>query len=106
MELALAIGGCTIAELDERMTEGEFYLWQIFAKQNFLPARRYQLQAAQTAYLIARTMGGAKPSTKFADFIIVPNTQDAEMDADAGGAMISAATSARVHRLGQGRKAK
>lgn len=106
MELALAIGGCTVAELDERMTEGEFYLWQLFARENFLPARRSQLQAAQTAYLIARTMGGAKPSTKFADFLIVPNTKDSDMDADAGGAMISAATSARVYRLGQGRKVK
>lgn len=108
MHLALAIGGCTLAELDERMTEGEFQLWGRYERAFFLPERRAQLQAATTAYLIAITMGGAKRSTSLADFIVIPSTPETQptMDADAGSAMISAATSSRVFRLGQGRKIK
>lgn len=104
MHLALALGGCTLTELDERMTETEFQLWAAYSRAFFLPQRRAELQAAQTAYILAVTMGGAKRSTQLSDFVIVPQQADPEMDADIGSAMISAATSSRIYRLGQGRK--
>jgi len=106
MHLALAIGGCTLDELDERMDEREFFLWEKYARAFFLPQRRADLQAAQTAYLVAVTMGGAKTSTKLSDFLVVPAIEDESMTAEVGSSMIGAVTAARVYRLGQGRKAK
>ncbi len=105
MHLALAIGGCTLDELDERMGEAEFRLWIRYANEFFLPHRRAELQAAQTALLVAVTGSNGKRQMKLADFLVTPapavsGDDDAEQAVMALGAMASA----RVYRLSQGRK--
>lgn len=70
MNLALAIGGCTLDELDERMTEAEFGLWWMFDSKFHLPSRRSELYAAQSS-LVAARVGGAK-DVSINDFLFDP----------------------------------
>lgn len=70
MNLALALGGCTLDELDERMTESEFNLWSIYSRRFFLPSRRSDLYGAQLALITAK-VNGAKDVT-IEDFMFDP----------------------------------
>lgn len=106
MDLALAIGGCTVAELEQRMTEREFNLWRRYGAQRGLPSRRLELGQAQISLLIARTMGNAKGNIGLRDFLFDPPAQEPEPDAAVVSGVMSAMTSARVRMLGQGRKNK
>jgi len=102
MHLALAIGGMTLEEMDERMSEREFRLWLKYADTFFLPERRAELQAAQTAYLVAASIGGGK--RKLADFVVLPKGSayaEPEPDAEYGGMVLGAMTSRRVIQLGK-----
>lgn len=105
MHLALAIGGCTLAELEQRMTEREFQLWRKYARKFLLPDRRQEWHGAQTAMIIARTMGNVKGNVTMRDFMY-EREDEPEVNATTGGNILGAVASVGVRRLGQGRKKK
>ena len=92
MDLALELH-MTVAELKQSMTEGEFVLWQHYARKKMLPARRLEMYLAQVAQV---TAGGS-----LRDFILDrPST-------DGGQAVIETVSKvAGLKRLGQGRKSR
>jgi hypothetical protein len=104
MNLALAIGGCTVDELEHRMSEREFTLWRQYAGRYGLPTRRLELHGAQIALLIAKTMGNARSGVGMKDFMFDPPEAEPQVDANLGAAVIRSMTSSRVRLLGQGRK--
>ena len=68
MELALALGGGTVEELEQRMTERELNGWIRFMHRRRWPMRRMEMYLAQIAHVVASTMGGNKTLT-VQDFI-------------------------------------
>lgn len=76
--LALAIGGCTVAELQTRMSEPEYRRWQRFyLQQPFDDVHRYYRPAA----LQAAAFGGGNIG-KMMDFLIDKAEKPPEADAD------------------------
>ena len=49
------------------MSECDLQLYAAYAAEHMLPARRAEIYAAQTAYIVAQTMGGYKGA--FKDFL-------------------------------------
>lgn len=56
----LAIGGCTIAELQDRMSYTEFWEWVAFAEVEPLPEQRADLRNARQMALLANVHRDAK----------------------------------------------
>lgn len=52
MDLALELH-MTVEQLKASMTEGEFVMWQHYARKKMLPARRHELYMAQVAQVTA-----------------------------------------------------
>lgn len=50
------------------MSECDLQLYAAYAAEHMLPARRAEIYAAQTAYIVAQTMGGYKGA--FEDFLL------------------------------------
>lgn len=106
MELTLALGFNTVAELETGMSVAEFEQWYLYRRKQALPARRMEYYMAQIALQIshlAQLWGG--PQRQFHDFMFdekpVPKTDDANTGAAAIGAI---AGGVRVIKLGQKRK--
>ena len=55
MDLALALGFRTVAEMGEAMTGEEFAAWEDYARRRLLPSQRIELQLANIARLSAAT---------------------------------------------------
>lgn len=77
MELALALGGMTVEELEERMTERELHGWMHFMSRRRWPMRRFEMYLAQIAHVVASTMGVNKTLT-VQDFIYSDRDPEAE----------------------------
>ena len=76
--LALAIGGCTIAELRQRMTRREFLSWMEFHRLfPFDDHHRFH----RPAVLIAQTLGGGDQQKKL-DWLQPDPRNDGLSDAD------------------------
>jgi hypothetical protein len=71
MNLALAFGQ-PYEQLADSMSEREFRAWARHGARWGLPARRIELQLAQIAWLIAKTMGGAT-DVDLRDFLFDPD---------------------------------
>lgn len=50
------------------MSECDLQLYAAYAAEHMLPTRRAEIYAAQTAYIVAQTMGGYKGA--FEDFLL------------------------------------
>lgn len=70
--MALAVGGCTVDELLERLTPREYFRWQKFEQQfGPLGPERLDYLAAQISFYVVRTMGGKKAKkVKFPDVFL------------------------------------
>ena len=97
----------TVRELTLRMGERELARWQRYAVQRGFPSRRAQLQAALTAMIVARSLGGAA-DVALEDFVIgFERERDERRDDDAGenaAAAFGALSGRGVRVLGQKRK--
>ena len=58
------------------MSEYDLQLYAAYAAEHMLPTRRAEIYAAQTAYIVAQTMGGYKG--KFEDFMLGKAEEDGE----------------------------
>lgn len=107
MHLALSIGGMTVEEMEARMSEREFRLWETYAGEFFLPHRRADLQAAQIAFWLSLQYQGKGARVNLNDFVVTPaKPEEDKPNAEFGGAVFGAMASRKVIKLGQGRKAK
>lgn len=105
MHLALELG-CTVSELEHRLTEREFLLWQLYSMTHILPNRRIELALAHITSWIAKTMGGVDANVPLSSFLLKPVVPDAEPSSPGAGAIFSGFNVAGMHILGQGRKLK
>jgi Protein of unknown function (DUF4035) len=68
--LTLAIGGCTVDELQSRMSYAEFMEWAAFAESEPLPGARSDLQTAMLMTLTASVnQGKGGHKLKLTDFL-------------------------------------
>lgn len=104
MNLALELG-CTLSELEERLTEKEWLMWLLYDSQYRFPTRRMELYLARIAMVVAQTMGGAQ-NVSINDYLIKFERVEATEKNKGAAAVFGAVNSKKVYMLGQGRKLK
>lgn len=67
-DLCLALGGMTVEEMGQRMSQREFMDWSVYAEINgeLSPARRWDRGPALVAYMLQALQGG---KGKLADYL-------------------------------------
>ncbi len=80
-DLCLALGGMTVEEMGQRMSQREFMDWSVYAEINgeLSPARRWDRGPALVAYMLQALQGG---KGKLADYLPFhkPDALDIEGD--------------------------
>jgi hypothetical protein len=92
MDLAAHLGGMTVGEMLERMSDDELDGWALYNRKHGLTRHRMELYLAQIAYM------QSDGKNKVADFMLKP-TPDEEEDSGMTAQAFSAIGGAKVHYI-------